>query len=167
MKLLTKLLLTIALLWTISSCENQPWTSDDNKTPKTNAVSENKVTPTDTNEVSKVEEEKPAKLEAEKITNDKASDSSITMNKEAKLAECLKEKWAKIFWTEWCSHCKRQKSMFWKEAMKILWFTDCDKERQVCIDHWIKWYPTWIINWENLPGVRELNFLASKTWCIY
>ena len=81
------------------------------------------------------------------------------------LATCLKEKWVKLYWTSWCSHCNRQKEMLWEDGVAALWFIDCDENRSECRDAWVEAYPTWIVDWEKLPWVRQLAFLAQKTWC--
>ena len=169
MKLFTKIFLITAIISTMTSCSTESWTTDNNKSPETSAIIKEKTPePATPNEIEseEIQSNKIGETDSSTSSNEESVDAS-GISKEELLAQCLKEKWAKIFWTEWCSHCKRQKSMFWVKGIEILWFTDCDKERQVCVENWIKWYPTWIINWESLPWVRDLSFLANKTWCKY
>ncbi len=86
--------------------------------------------------------------------------------KQLAFASCLKEKWAKFYWTTWCSHCQNQKSLlWWEDATKALWFIDCDKESNECKNAWIQAYPTWIINWKTLMWVQSIENLWKETWC--
>ena len=151
MNLFLRIILSLIMIGSLSACSNQDWASDTQNTPTAEAVKDSEA---------KLNNETLTKKDpVEKVANDSW--------KELKLATCLKEKWAKLYWTSWCSHCKRQKEMLWPEAVKALWFIDCDQNKSACTAAWVKGYPTWVINWENLPWVRELNFVASKAGCTY
>ncbi|MBD3361894.1 hypothetical protein GF358_03835 [Candidatus Woesearchaeota archaeon] len=79
-------------------------------------------------------------------------------------AQCLTEKGAKMYGTEWCGHCKNQKSMF-GEAFQYIDYTDCDKDPDACQTAGVRGYPTWDIKEELYPGTRELSKLAALTEC--
>lgn len=83
----------------------------------------------------------------------------------AKIASCLKDKWAIFYWTTRCSHCNRQKEMFW-DATSLLPFIDCDKESEICTKAEIKWYPTWVFaDGTRIEWAQEITTLSEKTWC--
>jgi hypothetical protein len=80
-------------------------------------------------------------------------------------AQCLTESEIQMYGTEWCSHCKTQKKLF-GESFKLVDYTDCDKNREICLKAGIKGYPTWKFNGESYPGVQSLNKLAQLTGCV-
>ena len=80
------------------------------------------------------------------------------------LAQCLTEKGATMYGTEWCPHCKDQKSKF-GSAFKEVNYVDCDKDRALCTAAGITGYPTWVINGEKHPGAQDLYTLAQKAGC--
>jgi len=79
-------------------------------------------------------------------------------------AQCLTEKGATMYGTEWCSHCKNQKEMF-GNSFKYIDYVDCDYNKQECIDNGVKGYPTWKVNGELQVGEQQLSTLASLTGC--
>jgi glutaredoxin len=79
-------------------------------------------------------------------------------------AKCLAEKGAVIYGTEWCSHCKEQKSLF-GSSFQYVNYVDCDKYKQKCEDVGLEGYPTWIINNESYPGTQSLQTMSSLTSC--
>jgi hypothetical protein len=80
-------------------------------------------------------------------------------------AECLSIKWVRMYWTSWCSLCNEQKKLFWDSFDKV-WFIDCDKERQHCLDVWVRWFPTWIDqNWNQYPWTQQLKKISDISWC--
>ena len=79
-------------------------------------------------------------------------------------AQCLYEKEATMYGTEWCSHCKNQKAMFGK-SFNYVNYVDCDLNQNECLKNGIKGYPTWIINKKPYPGEQSLNKLAYLTNC--
>ncbi len=80
------------------------------------------------------------------------------------LAQCLTEKEAVMYGTEWCPHCKSQKEMF-GSSFQYVTYVDCDKYKQACIDAGIRGYPTWSINGANYPGAQSLYDLAQYSDC--
>ena len=81
------------------------------------------------------------------------------------LAQCLTEKGAVMYGTEWCSHCKAQKEAF-GESFKYVDYVDCDLNRDRCTEAGVKGYPTWSINGKNYPGQQPLERLASLAECL-
>lgn len=79
-------------------------------------------------------------------------------------AQCLTDKGAKMYGTEWCSHCKNQKALFGK-SFQYVDYVDCDRSKQVCANAGIKGYPTWVIDDENYPGEQSLEKLSSLSGC--
>ena len=85
-------------------------------------------------------------------------------------ATCLAEKGYAMGGTEWCPHCKEQKSYF-KGAFEDVFipaggYHDCDRQRQWCEDHNITGYPTWITPEGNqLVGTQQLSTLARISGC--
>ena len=80
------------------------------------------------------------------------------------LAQCLSEKGAIMYGTEWCSHCKDQKSKF-GSSFQYVNYVDCDKSRAACDSAGVEGYPTWNINGQNYPGAQPLGRLASLAGC--
>ncbi|MFH1728186.1 MAG: protein disulfide isomerase family protein [Pseudomonadota bacterium] len=79
-------------------------------------------------------------------------------------AQCLSEKDAKMYGTDWCSHCKTQKKMF-ENSFDYVDYTDCDWNKDECSKAGIEGYPTWIINNKKYTGEQSLERLASLTGC--
>jgi glutaredoxin len=79
-------------------------------------------------------------------------------------AKCLAEKGVIMYGTEWCPHCKEQKSLF-DSSFQYVNYIDCDENKQKCKDAGIEGYPTWIINNESYPGTQSLQTLSSLTGC--
>lgn len=92
-------------------------------------------------------------------TDDANKDLNIT-----EIAKCMWEKWVKMYWTETCSYCLKQKEMF-GEDFKYIWYVDCVKNLSLCGN--ISWTPTrefpW---WEMLVGFQSISTLAEKAWCL-
>lgn len=80
-------------------------------------------------------------------------------------SECLSTKSVIMYWTEWCKWCNEQKALFWKAFEKV-WFIDCDKERKLCLDAWVRWFPSWIDQKGNqYPWIQSINKLSEISWC--
>jgi glutaredoxin len=79
-------------------------------------------------------------------------------------ALCLFEKDATMYGTEWCSHCKNQKSLF-GSAFKHVNYVDCDIDRDECLRAGVNGYPTWIINGKPYEGEQPLDRLSRLTGC--
>lgn len=80
-------------------------------------------------------------------------------------ANCLYEKGAVMYGTEWCSHCQSQKKMFGKKSFDYINYVDCDYDKNECLKNGVKGYPTWIIDGEQYRGEQPLARLASLTNC--
>ncbi len=98
-------------------------------------------------------------------------------------AQCIKASGATFYGAFWCPHCAAQKAEF-GTAVKYLPYVECSMpdgqtQTQVCIDHNITTYPTWVFP-VNVPatatttatttllrveGVQELSDLARETGC--
>ena len=82
-----------------------------------------------------------------------------------KLAQCLTEKWVRMYGTERCGHCKNQKNLF-GDAFSLVDYTDCDADRQACVDAWVRWFPTWKdADGNAYPGTQNLEKLATIAGC--
>jgi len=79
-------------------------------------------------------------------------------------AQCLFEKDAIMYGTEWCSHCQNQKKAFGK-SFQYINYVDCDKYSEECLKNGVRGYPTWIINEESYSGEQSLPRLASLSGC--
>ena len=79
-------------------------------------------------------------------------------------AQCLTEKGAKMYGTEWCSHCKNQKKTF-GNSFQYIDYIDCDDRKQECLTAGVSGYPTWVVDGNNYPGEQSLYRLASLSGC--
>ena len=79
-------------------------------------------------------------------------------------AQCLSEKGAIMYGTEWCPHCKNQKALF-GSAFQYVNYVDCDLNRDACIKAGVEGFPTWVIDGNNYPGEQPLARLASLSGC--
>lgn len=80
------------------------------------------------------------------------------------LAKCLTSKGVKMYGTEWCGYCKKQKENF-GASFQYVDYVDCDESKDECIEAGIRGYPTWNINGESNPGLKDLETLASLAGC--
>jgi hypothetical protein len=80
------------------------------------------------------------------------------------LATCLTENGAKMYGTDWCSHCNSQKEEF-GDSFKKIEFINCGIDRLRCREDEIEAYPTWIINEKKYVGSQKLSKLASLSGC--
>lgn len=82
------------------------------------------------------------------------------------LAEHLAKSDAKFYGASWCPHCQDQKKLFGSSVKRIP-YIECSPggpqapQAQICKDHNIQSYPTWIIDGQRHTGVLELNALAQ------
>lgn len=79
-------------------------------------------------------------------------------------AQCLTNKNAVLYGTEWCPHCTRQREAF-GNSVEYITFVDCDINRDICMEKGITGYPTWIINEKKYVGTQQLSTLAEITGC--
>lgn len=87
------------------------------------------------------------------------------------LAKCIAESSTTFYGASWCPHCAEQKTKFGTGA-QYLPYVECAAtstgggETQVCIDHDITQYPTWVFSdGSRLVGVQTPQTLAQKTGC--
>ncbi len=95
---------------------------------------------------------------------DEPDDTTDVNTDETSLAECLSEKGAVMYGTEWCGYCQRQKAMFGDDFEQIN-FVDCDSEQEKCTEAGVRGFPTWEIGGELYPGLQELNKLKDLAGC--
>ncbi len=79
-------------------------------------------------------------------------------------AQCLTDKGIKVYGTDWCSYCKKQKGLF-GDSFKFVNYVDCDYNKDKCNLEGIQGYPTWKINDESYPGVQQLERLSQISGC--
>ena len=85
-------------------------------------------------------------------------------------ASCLGEKGATFYGAFWCPHCRAQKALFGRSVDKLP-YVECStpdgkNQTQVCIDHGINNYPTWVFaDNSTSTGEQALATLAQKTGC--
>lgn len=79
-------------------------------------------------------------------------------------AECLGEKEAVMYGTDWCHYCQDQKEMFGMHFEKLN-YIDCDDNKAECDAAGVRGYPTWVINEVNYPGVQKIDKLAELSGC--
>ena len=93
------------------------------------------------------------------------------------LAKCIAQSDAAFYGASWCPHCAAQKTKFGTGA-QYLPYVECalpsgaagngsgGSEVQVCIDHGITQYPTWVFaDGSRSVGVQTPQTLATKTGC--
>lgn len=82
-----------------------------------------------------------------------------------RLANCMTENWTKMYGTARCSHCDDQRNLF-GEWFANVDYTDCDEDRQSCLDAGVRGFPTWIDGEGNsFPGTQTLDRLATISGC--
>ncbi len=79
-------------------------------------------------------------------------------------AKCLTENGLKMYGTEWCSHCKDQKSRF-GDSFEFIDYTDCDRDKDICTSEGITGYPTWKIDGNAYSGTQQIIGLAGLAGC--
>jgi len=86
------------------------------------------------------------------------------------LAKCIAQSSTTFYGAFWCPHCEAQKTKFGTGA-QYLPYVECSLpsgsgQTQVCIDHSIVQYPTWVFaDGSRLVGVQTPQTLAEKTGC--
>lgn len=101
----------------------------------------------------------------------KPPDVTTSSSREAKiLAKHLRAKGAKFYGTYWCGNCFEQKQTFGKEAAKLLNYVECaedglNTERPTCRANQVRGYPTWEIDGELFPGLKDIDDLAVLSGC--
>lgn len=110
------------------------------------------------------DEVKPA-VEAPSADTGSADFDTQSADDTASLASCLTEKWYKMYGTERCGHCKKQKETLGSDFDAID-YIDCDKESASCTTAGIQGYPTWV-DWQGqaFPWGKTLEQLKSMSGC--
>lgn len=85
-------------------------------------------------------------------------------NTPEELAQCLTEKGAVMYGTDWCGHCQNQKAVF-GESFQYINFVNCEQNKDECQAANVPGYPTWQINGKNYPGEKSLAELAGLAGC--
>ena len=80
-------------------------------------------------------------------------------------AACLTEKGVKMYGTDWCPACKKQKGLFGSSFSKVD-YVNCDFKSVECREAGVEGYPTWKLpNGEKAVGVQAMRILEEKTDC--
>lgn len=79
-------------------------------------------------------------------------------------AQCLTQKGAVMYGTEWCGFCNKQKDVFGSDFKNVN-YVDCDKDKEECVSSGVRGYPTWKINGELSPGLKSLEQLSALSGC--
>ena len=117
----------------------------------------------------------PSENSAEDMDDDAGEEVAVVVENEGevqvdvayttKLANCMTENGTKMYGTERCGHCATQKGLF-GDAFANIDYTDCDEDRQACLDAGVRGFPTWIDNEGNpYPGTQTLDRLAAISGC--
>lgn len=106
------------------------------------------------------------------ILSDKSSTSNVPDGKYDQFAQCLKDEGAIFYGAFWCPHCRDQKAIFGKSAVKVLPYVECSTpdgsaQTEQCKQDGITGYPTWkFIDGEIIKGNMSLLELSEKTSCV-
>lgn len=80
-------------------------------------------------------------------------------------AQCLTQKGAIMYGTDWCPHCQEQKRMF-GDSFRYVTFINCDVNPDACSAAGVEVYPTWVVPTKpTVRGVQQLSTLAEMTQC--
>ena len=79
-------------------------------------------------------------------------------------AQCLTEKGAVMYGTDWCPYCKNQKAMF-GASFKNIDYVNCDFSKAECDKNGVTGYPTWKVGGQSFSGVQPLTKLGSLAGC--
>jgi glutaredoxin len=86
------------------------------------------------------------------------------------LAMCIKNQGVTFYGAFWCPHCQRTKALFGSSA-KYLPYVECSNpdgktQTQVCIDHKIQTYPTWVrADGSTITGEHTITEWAAFAGC--
>lgn len=79
-------------------------------------------------------------------------------------AQCLTDKGVKMYGTNTCSFCKKQKESF-KGSFDLVNYIECTQNPVECQEAGIEGYPTWLIDGKNNSGLKSLSELSELTAC--
>lgn len=81
-------------------------------------------------------------------------------------AQCLTQKGAAMYGTDWCPHCQAQKKLF-GNSFKYVNYINCDANKAACDAAGVKGYPTWQFpRGDPVSGTQELATLAERAGCV-
>lgn len=98
--------------------------------------------------------------------NNKTGSNTVNAAEVDKLAQCLTEKWMKMYGASRCPHCKAQKEMFGTSFSKID-YVECTTDQVKCNIAGIKGYPTRTYQGQKFEGEQTFQQLAQIAWCEY
>ena len=79
-------------------------------------------------------------------------------------AQCLTEKGAVLYGTDWCNYTGKQKEMF-RDDFQYITYVDCDQKADECTAAGITGYPTWVINGKQYQEPQDLKSLSKISGC--
>jgi hypothetical protein len=82
------------------------------------------------------------------------------------LGQCLREKGAVMYGSDFCTNCQNQKNMFGVDFKNVNYF-NCDFNRDECQKKGITFYPVWALNNKVIIGLQSLPALAEFSGCEY
>ena len=80
------------------------------------------------------------------------------------VAECLSEKGAVLYASQYCVHCQEQKKMFGSSLNKIN-MVECSTQVAECEKAGITAYPTWLIGGREFLGTKDMKTLYELAEC--
>ena len=89
---------------------------------------------------------------------------SASSGEDGSFAQCLTDKGAIMYGTDWCSYCKKQRAMF-GESFKDIDYRNCDIVGDECSQAGVRGFPTWVINGRSYVGVQSLEDIGKATGC--
>ena len=145
------------LVWfslTLFGCNSQ--TSNTDEKNLIEGISEEVV-------LEEVEANNTTKAQVEKPIEPVVNNISATES----LAKCLTAKWAKMYGTETCPYCMKQKDLF-GEDFKYVNYINCMEQPAVCGEANIQWVPAWgFKDGSQKAGLQSLKDLAAFAGCEY
>lgn len=81
-----------------------------------------------------------------------------------KVAQCLSEKGAKLYASQFCPHCQEQKKLF-GDALSKVEVVECSTKLDECQNAGITAYPTWVINGRKFLGTKDMKTLYEIADC--
>lgn len=97
-------------------------------------------------------------------TGNVVKESNIPSGTYDSFAQCVSEKGAVMYGTEWCHYCKNQKELF-GDSFDQVNYVDCDKNNEACQTAGVRGYPTWVIDGQSHSGVQQLYKISQLTQC--
>jgi len=100
----------------------------------------------------------------------KTSNNGLAPGALDSFVQCIKDKGITFYGAFWCPHCQRTKAEFGDSASKLP-YVECSTpdgqgQTQVCIDHQIAEYPTWMLpDGTRVTGEHTLQELADSFQC--